>query len=130
MATLYSAKVARRVARSSASGALSSGRSSASGPRGSDSKDTGRRAARSTRRGRGRGGGGMRWLGIALLIAVGVAVFAARTGKLPRSAEPFEPTPAAVAATPRPAGTPIEQGTPVPTGRGTPQAVAAAKPTT
>ena len=43
----------------------------------------------------------MRWLGVALLIAVGVAVFAARTVKLPRSAEPAVPeaTPAAVVAT-------------------------------
>ena len=73
----------------------------------------------------------MRWLGGALLIAVGVAVFAARTVKLPRSAEPAvsEATPAVVVATPRPATARAEQATAVPTVRAIAQPAAAARPT-
>ena len=74
----------------------------------------------------------MRWLGIALLIAVGVAVFAARTVKLPRSAEPAvsEATPVVVAATPKPSTAGRgELATVQPTVRATAQPAAAARPT-
>lgn len=70
----------------------------------------------------------MRWLGVALLIAVGVAVFAARTVKLARSAEPASPEPTLI-ATAKPATTRVEQATAVPTVRATAQPAAATKPT-
>jgi len=65
----------------------------------------------------------MRWLGLALLIAIGVGVFAARSVKLPRSAEPSPPAPTTVAlvATPRPAAAPADQAAAQPTVHATPQ---------
>jgi peptidoglycan/xylan/chitin deacetylase (PgdA/CDA1 family) len=74
----------------------------------------------------------MRWLGVAILIAVGVAVFAARSVKLPRSAEPSvsEATPAAVVvATPKPTAGRSEPASAPPTVRAGHPAAAATVPT-
>lgn len=89
-----------------AGGPARAGRSSAGAARGPG------RVARSRRRA---GDGGVPWLGIGVLIMIGIAVFAARTVKLPRSAQPSlaEPTSVALVATTRPVS-PTVRPTPLP----------------
>jgi peptidoglycan-N-acetylglucosamine deacetylase len=72
------------------------------------------RSVGAERRGGGRSGGGIPWLGLVLLVVIGGAVLAARTGRLPRleDTRAAEPSPALVsqAATARPgtaSGAPI-----------------------